>query len=47
MSNTIELNKENFTETVGSKKPVLVAGGQVHMSARSRKLVEEVAKAHN
>ena len=24
MSNTIELNKENFTETVGSNKPVLV-----------------------
>ena len=24
MSNTIELNKENFTETVRSKKPVLV-----------------------
>ena len=24
MSNTIELNKENFIETVGSKKPVLV-----------------------
>tara|TARA_Y100001935_G_scaffold67841_1_gene56902 strand:+ start:665 stop:985 length:321 start_codon:yes stop_codon:yes gene_type:complete len=24
MSNTIELNKENFSETVGSTKPVLV-----------------------
>ena len=24
MTNTIELNKENFTETVGSNKPVLV-----------------------
>ena len=24
MSNTIELNKENFSETVGSSKPVLV-----------------------
>ena len=24
MSKTIELNKENFTETVGSNKPVLV-----------------------
>ena len=24
MSNTIELNKDNFTETVGSNKPVLV-----------------------
>ena len=24
MSNTIELNKKNFTETVGSNKPVLV-----------------------
>ena len=24
MSNTIELNKENFTETIGSNKPVLV-----------------------
>ena len=30
-----------------AKKPVLVVGGQVHISARSRKLVEEVAKAHN
>ena len=30
-----------------AKKPVLVVGGQVHMSTRSRKLVEEVAKAHN
>jgi len=24
MSNTIELNKENFSETVGSSKPILV-----------------------
>ena len=30
-----------------AKKPVLVVGGQVHISARSRKLVEKVAKAHN
>ncbi len=30
-----------------AKKPVLVVGGQVHTSVRSRKLVEEVAKAHN
>ncbi len=30
-----------------AKKPVLVVGGQVHISSRSRKLVEEVAKAHN
>ena len=30
-----------------AKKPVLVVGGQVHISTRSRKLVEEVAKAHN
>ena len=30
-----------------AKKPVLVAGGQVHISTKSRKLVEEVAKAHN
>ncbi len=30
-----------------AKKPVLVVGGQVHISARSRKLVEEVVKAHN
>ena len=30
-----------------AKKPVLVVGGQVHTSTRSRKLVEEVAKAHN
>ncbi len=30
-----------------AKKPVLVVGGQVHMSTRSRKLVEKVAKAHN
>ena len=30
-----------------AKKPVLVVGGQVHISARSRKLVEEVANTHN
>ncbi|GIS10130.1 MAG: thiamine pyrophosphate protein [Alphaproteobacteria bacterium] len=30
-----------------AKKPVLVVGGQVHISTRSRKLVEKVAKAHN
>ncbi len=30
-----------------AKKPILVVGGQVHISTRSRKLVEEVAKAHN
>ena len=30
-----------------AKKPVLVVGGQVHISNRSRKLVEKVAKAHN
>ena len=30
-----------------AKKPVLVVGGQVHISARSRKLVEEVASTHN
>ena len=30
-----------------AKKPVFVVGGQVHISARSRKLVEKVAKAHN
>ena len=30
-----------------AKKPVLVIGGQVHISTRSRKLVEKVAKAHN
>ncbi len=30
-----------------AKKPVLVVGGQVHISTRSRRLVEEVAKAHN
>jgi acetolactate synthase-1/2/3 large subunit len=30
-----------------AKKPVLVVGGQVHISARSRKLVEQVARAHN
>ena len=30
-----------------AKKPVLVVGGQVQISTRSRKLVEKVAKAHN
>ena len=30
-----------------AKKPVLVVGGQVHITTRSRKLVEKVAKAHN
>ena len=30
-----------------AKKPVLVVGGQVHISTRSRKLVEKVAKVHN
>ena len=30
-----------------AKKPVLVVGGQVHISTKSRKLVEKVAKAHN
>ncbi len=30
-----------------AKKPVLVVGGQVHLTTRSRKLVEKVAKAHN
>ena len=30
-----------------AKKPVLVVGGQVHISTRSRTLVEKVAKAHN
>ena len=30
-----------------SKKPVLVVGGQVHISTKSRKLVEKIAKAHN
>ena len=30
-----------------AKKPVLVVGGQVHISTRSRKLVEKIAKAHN
>ncbi len=30
-----------------AKKPVLVVGGQVHISTRSRKLVEKVAKSHN
>ncbi len=30
-----------------AKKPVLVVGGQVHISTRSRKLVEKVAKAYN
>lgn len=30
-----------------AKKPVLVVGGQVHISTKSRKLVEKIAKAHN
>ncbi len=30
-----------------AKKPVLVVGGQVHISTRSRILVEKVAKTHN
>ena len=30
-----------------AKKPILVVGGQVQISTRSRKLVEKVAKAHN
>ena len=30
-----------------AKKPVLVVGGQVQISTRSRKFVEKVAKAHN
>ena len=30
-----------------AKKPVLVVGGQVHISTRSRKFVEKVAKVHN
>ena len=30
-----------------AKKPVLVVGGQVHITTRSRKLVEKVAKVHN
>ncbi len=30
-----------------AKKPVLVVGGQVQISTRSRNLVEKVAKAHN
>ena len=30
-----------------AKKPVLVVGGQVHITTRSRTLVEKVAKAHN
>ena len=30
-----------------AKKPVLVVGGQVHISTKSRKLVEKVAKVHN
>ena len=39
--------KEVFNLLSNAKKPVLVVGGQVHITTRSRKLVEKVAKAHN
>ncbi len=39
--------KEVSNLLINAKKPVLVVGGQVHTSTKSRKLVEEVAKTHN
>ncbi len=39
--------KEVYNLLSNAKKPVLVVGGQVHISTMSRKLVEKVAKIHN